>query len=88
MIADCLLKRNDTTVVTYVSKFRPHLLGKQFTLRTDHGALLWLHKESSKNLTIPLFIVRASDTAMQMLCHGCVAVNGSAQFIVIIQKNW
>ena len=40
MIADCLLKRNDTTVVTYVSKFRPHLLGKQFTLRTDHGALL------------------------------------------------
>ena len=29
-------------VVTFTQHFRPYLLGRQFTLRTDHGSLTWL----------------------------------------------
>ena len=29
-------------VITFISYFRPYLIGQQFTLRTDHGALTWL----------------------------------------------
>ena len=38
----CVTRRELLAVVTFVSKFRPYLLGRRFTLRTDHGALLWL----------------------------------------------
>ena len=29
-------------VVSFLHHFRPYLLSRQFTLRTDHGSLLWL----------------------------------------------
>ena len=29
-------------VVVFVKQFRPYLLGKRFTLQTDHGSLTWL----------------------------------------------
>ena len=29
-------------VVSFLHHFRPYLLGRRFTLRTDHGSLLWL----------------------------------------------
>ena len=31
-------------VVTFIKHFRPYLLGKQFTLRTDHSSLTWLFR--------------------------------------------
>ena len=31
-------------MVTFFQHFRPYLLGAPFTIRTDHGALSWIHK--------------------------------------------
>eukprot|EP00731_Ephydatia_muelleri_P006147 Em0003g395a len=38
----CVTRRELLAVVTFVQHFRPYLLGREFTLRTDHGALKWL----------------------------------------------
>ena len=38
----CVTRRELLAVVTFTQQFRPYLLGKQFTLRTDHGSLTWL----------------------------------------------
>ena len=38
----CVTRRELLAVVTFTQHFRPYLLGRQFTLRTDHGSLTWL----------------------------------------------
>ena len=38
----CVTRRELLDVVTFVKHFRPYLLGRRFTLRTDHGSLIWL----------------------------------------------
>ena len=38
----CVTRRELLAVVEFTHHFRPYLLGKQFTLRTDHGSLVWL----------------------------------------------
>lgn len=38
----CVTRRELLAVVTFISQFRPYLLGRKFTLRTDHGSLQWL----------------------------------------------
>ena len=38
----CVTRRELLAVVTFVPHFRPYLLGRQFTIRTDHGSLTWL----------------------------------------------
>ena len=38
----CVTRRELLAVVTFIKQFRPYLLGKHFTLRTDHGSLVWL----------------------------------------------
>ena len=38
----CVTRRELLAVVTFVKHFRPYLLGRRFTLRTDHGSLIWL----------------------------------------------
>ena len=35
-------RRELLAVVTFVKHFHPYLLGRRFTLRTDHGSLIWL----------------------------------------------
>ena len=40
----CVTRRELLAVVTFLQHFRPYLLGTPFTLRTDHGALSWIHK--------------------------------------------
>jgi len=39
----CVTRRELLAVVTFTKHFRPYLLGKHFTLRTDHGSLQWLY---------------------------------------------
>ena len=38
----CATRRELLSVVTFVKKFHPYLLGRHFKLRTDHGSLVWL----------------------------------------------
>ena len=38
----CVTRSELLAVVEFTHHFRPYLLGRQFTLRTDHGSLVWL----------------------------------------------
>ena len=38
----CVTRRELLAVVVFTEQFRPYLLGREFTLRTDHGSLSWL----------------------------------------------
>ena len=38
----CVTRRELLAVVYFVTQFKHYLLGKRFTVRTDHGALTWL----------------------------------------------
>eukprot|EP00731_Ephydatia_muelleri_P014191 Em0007g1501a len=38
----CVTRRELLAVVEFTHHFRPYLLGRQFTLRTNHGSLVWL----------------------------------------------
>lgn len=44
----CVTRKELLAVVTFTQHFRSHLLGRRFTLRTDHGSLTWL-----KNMKTP-----------------------------------
>ena len=38
----CVTRRELLAVVTFTRHCRPYLVGRHFTLRTDHGSLTWL----------------------------------------------
>ena len=38
----CVTRKELLAVVFFIHHFRPYLIGKKFTLRTDHGCLRWL----------------------------------------------
>jgi len=38
----CVTRKELLAAVTFISHFRPYLLGRPFRLRTDHGSLVWL----------------------------------------------
>ena len=37
-----MTRRELLAIVEFVQHFRQYLLGRQFTLRTDHGSLVWI----------------------------------------------
>ena len=39
----CVTHRELLAVIVFTKHFRPYLLGRHFTLRTDHGSLQWLY---------------------------------------------
>ena len=38
----CVTRKELLAVVEFVHHFRQYLLGRKFTLRTDHGYLVWI----------------------------------------------
>jgi hypothetical protein len=38
----CVTRRELLAVVTFIHHFRPYLLGRKFSLRTDHSSITWL----------------------------------------------
>ena len=45
----CVTRKELLAVVEFVHHFRHYLLGREFTLRTDHGCRLWSGYRISKN---------------------------------------
>lgn len=39
----CVTRQELLAVITFIKHFRHYLLGRHFTMRTDHGSLRWLH---------------------------------------------
>ena len=39
----CVTRKELLAVVTFTKHFRPYLLGRRFTLRTDHSSLQWIY---------------------------------------------
>ena len=75
----CVTCKELLAVVTFLEYFRQYLLGHCFTVRTDHGALTWLHnfKEPQGQLARWLekpssqsYIGLVNCTTMLMLCPG------------------
>ena len=66
-------RRELLAVVSFIHHFRYYLLGKRFTLRTDHEPLKWLFnvRLSVWQRTISLlFMAQVYATATQTLCRG------------------
>ena len=40
----CVTRKELLALVTFIRHFRPYLLGRKFTLRTDHSSLKWLQQ--------------------------------------------
>jgi len=40
----CVTRKELLAMVTFIRHFRPYLLGRKFTLRTDHSSLKWLQQ--------------------------------------------
>ena len=98
------LKPSETTrkellaLVAFLQHFRQYLLGRSFTVRTDHGALAWLRNfrnpedqlarwlENCKSISLPSFIAQAGNTLMQMLCQGCRADNVAEIHILVMYR--
>ena len=40
----CVTKKELLAVIVFLDHFRPYLLAKPFTIRTDHGVLTWIQR--------------------------------------------
>ena len=44
----CVTRRELLAVVTFIQQYRPYLVCRRFTLRTDHGSLTWLRSRNQR----------------------------------------
>jgi hypothetical protein len=40
----CVTRKEMFALVFFIKHFKQYLLGREFTLRTDNGSLVWLHR--------------------------------------------
>eukprot|EP00731_Ephydatia_muelleri_P019435 Em0012g260a len=75
----CVTRKELLAVVTFTKHFRPYLLERHFTLRTDHSSLQWLYnmKEPEGHLARWLEQLQEYDFAV-MHCRGCNHGNADA----------
>ena len=57
----CVTRRELLAVVTFIKHFRPYLLGKSFSLRTDHGSLTWLRNFKEPEGQLARWITRLQE---------------------------
>lgn len=79
----CVTRRELLAAVYFIEQFRPYLLGRHFTLRSDHGSLTWLKQfkepegqlaswlENLKNIVLQLCIDQDGAIATQMPSPDC-----------------
>ena len=53
----CATRRELLAVVVFTKQFRPYLLGRHFTIRTDHGSLTWLHNFKDPDRQLARWII-------------------------------
>ena len=80
----CVMCKELLAVVTFLNHFRHYLISKPFTIRTDHGTLIWLQNFRSpegqlarwlEKLQEYQFTILGVGTTMQMLYPECHASN-------------
>ena len=57
----CVTRRELLSVVFFVQHFRPYLLGRHFSLRTDHSCLTWLHNFKEPEGQLARWITRLQE---------------------------
>ena len=57
----CVTRKELLAVVTFTDLFRPYLLGKEFTVRTDHASLTWLRNFKSPTGQLARWLEKLSE---------------------------
>ena len=96
----CVTRRELLAVIVFLREFRHYLLGRHFTLRTDHGSLVWLcnFREPEGQLARWLEIIQEFDFTilhrrgklhtMQMLSPGYTARSVVGKSKSLSQLQW
>ena len=94
----CVTQCELLAVITFTNHFRPYLLVRKFTLRTDHGSLQWLKKfkepegqvarwlEALQEIDFEIVHHRGKLTVMLTRCQGHPA-NSMVVLHMIVQTN-
>ncbi len=75
----CVTRKELLAVVKFIHHFRPYLLGKRFTLRTDYGSLAWLGKFREPTGQLARWLEQLQEFDFE-ICHrpGCKHQNTDA----------
>ena len=64
----CVTRKELLAVVSFIQHFRPYLLGRRFTLRTDHGSLTWLSQFKEPEGQLARWLERLQEYDFE-ICH-------------------
>ena len=64
----CVTRRELLAVVTFTRHCRPYLVGRHFTLRTDHGSLTWLKNFKEPEGQLARWLERLQEFDLT-ICH-------------------
>ena len=64
----CVTRKELLAVTTFITHFRPYLLGRRFTLRTDHGSLTWLSRFKEPEGQLGRWLGKLQEYDFQ-ICH-------------------
>lgn len=69
----CVTRKELLAVVTFIKHFRPHLLGRHFTLWMDHGSQTWLTRFKEPEGQLARWLEKLQEYDFDILhrqCHG------------------
>ena len=64
----CVTHKELLAVTVFISHFLPYLLGRRFTLRTDHGSLTWLSRFKEPEGQLARWLEKLQEYDFQ-ICH-------------------
>jgi len=65
----CITRRELLAVVTFLQHFRQYLLGRSFTVQTDHGALAWLQGFTNPEGQLAQWLEKSQDYTFSIVHH-------------------
>ena len=63
----CVTQRELLAVVTFIQQYRPYLVCRRFTLRTDHGSLTWLRNFKEPEGQLARWLERLQELDFQVV---------------------